>query len=148
MNTSGESGASSGSGKGGAESQSSTAVENTEYAKSATDLVLQSLKRQREQPDPELLKRMGWSKEQMQSFVDRWQGARDQAMTDSSKKKEYEDMLQSLGLVPQTGSTRAVRGLTDGLSGIREEGSRVRPPESLRERFEAFRKASQQPVTK
>ena len=84
----------------------------------------------------------------MQSFVDRWQGARDQAITDPSKKKEYEDMLQSLGLVPQTGSTRAVRGLTDGLSGMREEGSRVRPPESLRERFEAFRKASQQPVTK
>lgn len=148
MNSSGESGTAAGSGAGENESSASTSRETTEYAKSATDLVLDSLKRQREQPDPELLKRMGWNKEQMQAFVDRWQAARDQAMLDPSKKKDYEDMLQSLGLVPQTGSTRAVLGRTDGLTGIREEGSRVRPPESLRERFEAFRKASQNAGTK
>jgi len=126
-----------------------TSVEDiAEYSKSATDLVLESLQRQRDQPDPELLKRMGWSKEQMQAFVDRWQRMRDQAKTDDSKKKEYEDMLQSLGLVPQTGTTKIVRGKSDSLRGMREEGSRIRPPESLRERFEAFRKASQQPISK
>jgi hypothetical protein len=30
----------------------------------------------------------------------------------------------------------------DDLKGLLEEGSRVRPPESLRERFEQFRKAA------
>ncbi|MCY2975843.1 MAG: hypothetical protein NTW52_14400 [Planctomycetota bacterium] len=143
MNSSGESGTAAGIGAGGNESSVRFSEETKEYAKSATDLVLDSLKRQREQPDPELLKRMGWNKEQMQAFVDRWQAAREKALIDPSKKKDYEDMLQSLGLVPQTGSTRAVLGRTDSLTGIREEGSRVRPPESLRERFEAFRKASQ-----
>ena len=117
-------------------------VAETEYARQATDMVLKALDRQRDQPDPELLKRMGWSKEQMQAFLDRWKNARDQAASDPKKKREYDETLRSLGLIPSNGKVQKAMGQDDKLRGLNEEGSRVRPPESLRERFETFRKST------
>lgn len=113
----------------------------TDYARQATDLILQALQRERDQPDPELLQRMGWSKEQLQAFVDRWMKAKEEASRFPEKKREYDEALRSLGLTPSAGRTRQADGRNDGLQGMREEGGRIRPPESLRERFDAFRKA-------
>ena len=112
-----------------------------DYARQATDMVLKALDRQRNQPDPALLKRMGWTKDQLQEFVDRWSKAREEAMKQPDKKHEYDDALRSLGLIPLNDRGRAVQEQNDSLRGIREEGSRIRPPESLREKFDAFQKA-------
>ena len=122
---------------------SESSLAETEYARQATDMVLKALDRQREQPDPELLKRMGWNKQQMQAFLDRWKISREQAASDPRKKREYDESLRSLGLVPSVTSTQSMRATDDRLRGMHEEGTRVRPPESLRERFENFRKSTQ-----
>ncbi|MDZ4852711.1 MAG: hypothetical protein SGI77_25760 [Pirellulaceae bacterium] len=116
----------------------------TEYARRATDMVLKALERQRDQPDSELLKQMGWNKEQLQAFLDRWKRARDQAAKDPNKKREYDEALRSLGLVPSSAQSKTADGRDDKLRGLNEEGLRVRPPESLRERYEAFRKSTRQ----
>lgn len=78
----------------------------------------------------------------MQAFLDRWKNARDQAASDPKKKREYDESLRSLGLIPSTGKAKSAQGRDDKLRGLNEEGSRVRPPESLRERFESFRKST------
>ncbi len=105
-------------------------------------MILKALDRQRNQPDPELLKRMGWTKEQLQAFVDRWNNAREESLKDPTKQRDYDDALRSLGLVPSSNRNRVASERNDQLRGISEEGSRIRPPESLREKFEAFQKAS------
>jgi hypothetical protein len=87
---------------------------------------------------------MGWSKEQLHSFLDRWKNARDSAETNPQKRREYDESLRSLGLVPDSGKARNDKGRDDRLRGLNEEGSRILPPESLRERFEAFRRSTMQ----
>ena len=46
---------------------------NLEYARKATDLVLERLKDQQDEPDPELLKSLGWTEEELQAFLARWE---------------------------------------------------------------------------
>ena len=46
---------------------------NLDYARQATDLVLERLKDQQQDPDPELLKSLGWTKEELQQFIARWE---------------------------------------------------------------------------
>ena len=115
---------------------------NAENAKKASDMILDYIDRQRDQPDPELLKRLNWSEDDFRKFVDRWRLAKEQAQTDPNKRAELEATLRNLGL---GGTGRKVNRLTDrndGLQGMQEEGGRLRPPESVRESFEAFRKAA------
>ena len=115
---------------------------NQDYANKTTDLALDYLKRQKDQPDPELLRRLNWTKDDMQKFIDRWTEAKELAKTDPNKKRELDATLKSLGLRPAKSRERTVEDKDDDLKGLLEEGSRVRPPESLRERFEQFRKAA------
>ena len=115
---------------------------NKEYADKVTDLALDYLKSQKDQPDPELLKRLNWSKEDMQKFLERWSEAKEGAKSDPLKKKELDAALKSLGLRPSKSRDRKVQDRDDDLKGFRDEGSRVRPPESVREQFEQFRKAA------
>ncbi len=77
--------------------------------KKATDMVLDYLKRQKDQPDPELLKKLNWTEKDLKSFVDRWQRAKDDAMRDPKKQKELEDSLKSLGLAQLRGSQEGDR---------------------------------------
>src|SRR5262249_40590779 len=54
---------------------------NLDYARKATDLALEHLKKElrKDQPDPELLKRLGWTRGELESFVNRWEQMRRQA---------------------------------------------------------------------
>ena len=45
---------------------------NLEYARKATEMVLQKLKDQEHNPDPELLDKLGWSQEDLAEFLRRW----------------------------------------------------------------------------
>jgi hypothetical protein len=113
-----------------------------EYAKKTTDMVLDYLDRQRDQPDPELLRRMGWTAEDMRKFADRWKSARENSRLTPEKRAEFEAALRSLGLRQTDTRPDRLRDRDDQLKGMQEEGMRLRPPESLREQFDAFRKAS------
>ncbi|MFO0922956.1 MAG: hypothetical protein U0905_10780 [Pirellulales bacterium] len=114
-----------------------------EYAQKATDLVLDYLDRQREQPDPELLKKLRWSPEDLRAFSDRWRKAKEEAMRDPNKKRELEEALKALGFQQTSSQKRSVQTSQDDLRGMQEEGARIRPPESLREQIQAYRKALQ-----
>jgi hypothetical protein len=105
-------------------------------------MVLDYIERQRDQPDPELLRRLGWSAEDLRTFADRWKSAREQSRLTPEKRSEFEAALKSLGLRHKDRRPEAMLDRDDQIQGLQEEGMRLRPPESLREQFEAFRKAA------
>jgi hypothetical protein len=105
-------------------------------------MLLDYIDRQRDQPDPELLKRLNWSSDDFRKFADRWRQAKEQAKLDPSKKLELDETLRNLGLTGTGQKVNKLRDRDDGIRGMQEEGGRMRPPESLREQFEAFRKAA------
>ncbi len=115
---------------------------NNEYADKVTDLALDYLKQQRDQPDPELLKRLKWSDEDLKKFLDRWTEAKELAKTDPNKKRERDETLKLLSKRQFKSKEQDVKDRDDELKGFLEEGTRVRPPESLRPGFEQFRKAA------
>ncbi|XZE35038.1 hypothetical protein SH501x_000522 [Pirellulaceae bacterium SH501] len=115
---------------------------DTTYADKQTDLALEYLKEQRDQPDPDLLRKLNWSKEDLQRFIDRWTKAKEEAKVDPNKKRELDASLRSLGLKKPRSQVQGTTDQNDQLRGYLEDGSRIRPPESLRERLERFRKAA------
>ena len=104
-------------------------------------MALDYLKQQKDQPDPELLKRLNWSKEDMNRFLDRWENAKEFAKTDLNKKREVDATLKMLSKRQSKSTDQSVKDRDDDLKGYLEEGARVRPPEALRSPFEQFRKA-------
>ena len=54
---------------------------NLDYAKKQTDLIIDKLDEQmkKKQLDEELLEKLGWSKDEMRRFVDRWKNLSSQA---------------------------------------------------------------------
>ncbi|MFO0088031.1 MAG: hypothetical protein ACK52L_19345, partial [Pirellula sp.] len=118
------------------------APSSTEYADELTDLALDYLKEQRDQPDPELLRRLEWTKNDMQKFLDRWTQAKEEAKTNPNKKQELEAALRSLGLKSSKSQAKKSSDRDDLLKGYLENGSRTRPPESIREKVEKFRRAA------
>ncbi|MFN7733872.1 MAG: hypothetical protein ACK5OB_18385 [Pirellula sp.] len=115
---------------------------NIEYADKTTDLLLDYIDRQRDQPDPELLKRLNWSADDLRKFSDRWRAAKEQARQTPEKQAELEASLRSLGLRRTKDTADRLTDRNDNLRGMQEQGSRLRPPDALREQFEAFRKAA------
>ncbi len=87
------------------ESQPSAADEaNLDYARKQTELALEHLEDQLGKDKPELLERLGWTREQAQRFIDRWQQLRQAADEKGPRgdaaKKQLDDALKSLGLRP------------------------------------------------
>jgi collagen type III alpha len=115
---------------------------NMEYTEEATDMALDYLQRQRDQPDPELLKRLGWTEDDLRNFVDRWTAARDRAIESKTGRDDYMEDLRSLGLTPKSDRKNA-KGIDDRMKGLKEEG-RTRAPKSLQNQYDAFRKKAQE----
>ncbi len=112
-----------------------------EYAKKATDLVLDYLRTQRDAPDPQLLKELNWNADELRQFTDRWNETRQRggAVQDDA---EVAEVLRSLGLrQPTTGPTGPSRQTDDGIRGLRDSGNRVAPPAIHRDAFDAFRRS-------
>jgi hypothetical protein len=145
----GRPGSGDGSGE-GAESESSqptakTDAANDAYTRKATDMVLDYLDQTRDAPDQELLDRLNWTQQDLKQFQDRWKDIRDldavKNTNDPAANRATEEALRSLGLrPPSTGKNRSVREQSDSLKGIRDSGTRRRPPAALRDAFDAFRR--------
>ncbi len=116
-----------------------TEASNPNDAKKATDLVLDYLKRQRQQPDPELLKEMNWTEQDLRNFVDRYQRARD--LTASAEA--LENSASELSRLRGDGKNASVgaSGAADAYRNQIDAGGQQRPPENLRKRVEAFQEA-------
>lgn len=117
---------------------------NLEYGKEAANLVLKRIKDElkRKEVDQELLKELGWTKEEMQKFSERLQKQlqtpdSDQRSPESlARKRQFEEMLKSL----KPASRAAQRERTSTRKQTNESlGPRRLPvPEEYREAYEAF----------
>jgi hypothetical protein len=115
---------------------------NVDYAKKATDMVLDYLDETRDAPDQDLLDQLNWSEDDLARFTDRWQKVRKMQNNPSAgKSQEIEEALQSLGLRTPNGSANQIRESSDSLEGIRDTGNRQPPPAAYRDAFDAFRRA-------
>jgi hypothetical protein len=114
-----------------------------EYAKKATDLVLDYLEQSREAPDPKLLQDLNWTKEDLERFAQRWQKLRDLATQPGATQAndEFEQSLQSLGLRAKQTASGMTRESGDSLRQIRDSGNRQPPPAAYRDAFDAFRRS-------
>jgi collagen type III alpha len=137
---SGSSGSGTGNGEGGGEGKADTA--NADYANRTTQMVLDYLNRQKDQPDPELLRELNWTEDDLRKFTERWSKARDLATSPNpADQKKWREMLEDLGLNRQTIKPSAAGSIDDNFQQMRDSGNRTRPPENLRKQYEAFRRA-------
>ena len=114
---------------------------NVEEAKKATELVLNYLDQQRETPDPELLKQLDWTSEELKAFADRWNRIRDLEKMGTADKSTVDDALQSLGIREnQTGPIGKTSDTDDSLRGLKDGGNRVPAPSIYQDAFESFRR--------
>lgn len=112
-----------------------------EYTRKATNMVLEYLKKQQSDPDPELLKRLQWTPEQLRQFVDRWEALRKlEERGDSKAKKKLERIYRSLGLRPGGQQRRAVRQVQDRQRGL-SDAARSKPPASYADKFRAYKRS-------
>lgn len=114
---------------------------NLEYARRQTDLVLETLEEQlkRKDVDKRLLDELGWTAEDLQRFIDRWQGlkaaAREDTPTAGAARRELDDALRSLGL--RRGPLQQDNRQDDQLRDL-HEGYRGTVPLEYRERLRAY----------
>ncbi len=135
------------SGAGGADGDGALPPEpvDVEYARKATDLVLDYLDQNRDTPDPELLERLNWTPEELQDFTQRWkQLLKSQeagAPGNAGDAKQVEETLRSLGIrPPSTGPIGESRDRADTIRNLRDSGNRPAAPSIYRDAFEAFRR--------
>ena len=113
---------------------------NVEYARKATDLVLDYLKDQeRKKPDQELLDELGWTPEQLKQFLNRWKSLKqDEDSADGETNAKLDDALRSLGLRPTADRSRKATTQTSRINKIRDSGRRTQPPAKFRERYQRY----------
>ncbi|UUO08385.1 hypothetical protein M4951_08725 [Blastopirellula sp. J2-11] len=117
---------------------------NLDYARKATDLVLDKLEHDQKEPDQELLNELGWSKEQFREFTQRWKAmkqAADSAAPGSEAKQELDEALRSLGLTPGKDQLRRNES-NSAQQGGAADVNRSRPPAAFLEQYKAYLKGS------
>jgi hypothetical protein len=116
--------------------------EQIEFADRATDLVLEHLRNQQQNPDQELLDELGWSPEDLREFVRRWDRLKKAPATDPDARRELDESLRSLGLRPPRDEVRRGTSVEDTQRGNSDDALRSAPPSRYFEQFNAFRKGS------
>ncbi|MDA1054584.1 MAG: hypothetical protein O3C40_29485 [Planctomycetota bacterium] len=115
---------------------------NLEYARRATDMVLEYLKDQQDNPDRKLLEELGWTEAELAAFLQRWQQLKQAAGADNTGKRELDESLRGLGLRPTHDRIRQGTTQSDGATGLRDSGPRTAPPPGYQELFDAFKKGA------
>ncbi len=118
---------------------------DVDYAREQTDLVLEYLKDQKDNPDQELLDKLGnWSKDDLNNLVNRWQDLKSNATKSEEGQRELDQTLRSLGLSSSNGKTRS-----DQATGERttqsDRGTRSRTLGKYEAQYKAFLKSRSNP---
>ncbi|TWU34489.1 hypothetical protein [Novipirellula artificiosorum] len=114
-----------------------------QYAKQATDMVLDYLEETRDEPDQALLEDLNWTEQDLRQFAERWKKVRnlDQANPiDPQTQRDFSETLESLGIRKPGKTTSQRREQADALRGLKDSGNRTPPPAAYRDAFEAFRR--------
>ncbi len=116
-----------------------------EYTRKATDLALNRLKDQLDkgQPDPELLEKLKWSRQDVEGFVRRWEQLKKAAKTPGPQgdaaREQLDETLRSLGLQPH-GTTLSGGQKRDDQRRNLIESRRTAPPPEYAEQYREFSK--------
>ena len=113
-----------------------------DYANRATDLVFDYLKDQKNNPDQKLLDDLGWTKEDLARFLERWEQAKREARDNPQAKQELDEALRSLGLRPQGDKVRREATRSDNRRGLGDVGGVGGPPPKYLDQFRAFKKGA------
>jgi hypothetical protein len=105
-------------------------------------MVLRRLKDEEHNPDPELLDKLGWTREDLAEFLRRWESLEKTANENPNGKRELDEALKSLGLRDPASRRRAGGKASDNQRGMRDAGNRSVAPPKYRELFDAFRKGA------
>jgi len=117
---------------------------NLQYARKATELALEYLEEQlaEDDPDPKLLDRLGWSKEDLKRFYQQWDRMRREAdgrtPGGEAAREEFQKALDSLGLRPRGTELRGGQTQVDRVGNLKE-GLRFTPPPEWAEAYRAFK---------
>jgi hypothetical protein len=88
-----------------------------------------------------LLKDLGWSRDDLQKFVSRWEQMRRDSKATGAKgetaRRELDDTLKSLGLRPRATSLKENSARDDAVRGMRET-RRSSPPPEYAEQVKAY----------
>jgi hypothetical protein len=106
---------------------------NLAYANKQTDLALEYLRDQLAKEKPGLLERLGWTKDDAQRFLDRWDQMKQSAAVPGpdgeAARKELRDTLRSLGLQRRGSQLRHGDIKADKMQQLRDAGRYAPPPE-------------------
>lgn len=121
---------------------------NLEYTRKATDLVLEYLRDQKQEPDPELLDELGWKQEDVDKFVRRWdkmkQNAQGNDPVAQKNKSKLDELLKGMGLESTDSTVRRTRNQDDRQRDNRNTGRQQKVPAELLNPFRAFQRGLQQ----
>jgi hypothetical protein len=115
--------------------------QNLSAVRQATDLALDHLRDSIRTTDDEMLKELGWTREQAKAFLQRWDNMQKDAVNGNPRQQRaFEQTLRSLGLRPDR--VRSSRQIEEDSKGVQVESRRTQPPYEYRERFKAFLKGA------
>ena len=115
--------------------------QNLSAVRQATDLALDHLRDSIRSTDDEMLKELGWTREQAEAFLQRWDNMQKASANGNQRQKQaFEQTLRSLGLRPDR--VRSSRQIEEDSKGVQVESRRTQPPYEYRERFKAFMKGA------
>ena len=114
---------------------------NLDYARRQTALALEHLRDQVAKEKPELLERLGWTKDDARRFLARWEemrrSAEEKDAAGKMAKKRFDDALKSLGLRPR-GTELKRGGVETEKSGTPRDAGRFAPPPDWADQFRAY----------
>ncbi len=105
-------------------------------------MVLRRLKDEQHNPDPELLDKLGWTREDLTEFLRRWENLEKSATESPTGKRDLDEALKSLGLRDPANRRRSGGKTSDNQRDLRDAGNRSAAPPKYREMFDAFRKGA------
>ena len=118
---------------------------NLEFSKKQVDLALEHLKEQMAKEKPELLDRLGWTKEEGRKFLENMQKLRDSAQQPGSDgeagKKAYNEFLKNLDLHPHGTQIRGGHTQTDDVRNVRDSGQ-TEPPSDWADLYRAYSRST------
>ncbi len=121
---------------------------NLEYAREATDMVLEYLKDQKQKPDQDLLDKLGWNQDDVDKFVRRWDQLKRKAKSPDGatqeNKSKLDELLKGMGLEAPDAKLRRTNDRNDKQRDNRNTGRKRKVPADLLDPFRAFQRSLQQ----
>lgn len=114
---------------------------NLEYARKATEMVLEKLKEQK-RPDEDLLKQLDWTEDELKEFTQKWEEMRRKAAQgDKKAEQRFEEALKALNLKDPDLKANDADLTNDDRTGYRQKSGTRKVPTDFARKFRAIQKS-------